>query len=58
MNKEKKKQLTLRRACDDLLIGFVVGYVMLVVLLKVLEVMKVIEYDNFQPTMIIAVVNI
>lgn len=51
--KKEKKRITFKRVCDDLLIGFVVGYVILAIVLRVLGAMKVIEYNCFQTTMII-----
>lgn len=54
MKEEKKRRITFKRVCDDLLIGFDVGYVVLAIVLRVLGAMKVIEYNYFQPPMVIA----
>lgn len=55
MNKENKKtRYTLKRAVDDLIVGSVIGYVIAVIIVKVLDVKGLIQYDNIQPIMIIA----
>lgn len=59
MNKENKKtRYTLKRAVDDLIVGSVIGYVIAVIIVKVLDVRGLIQYDNVQPVMIIAAVII
>lgn len=54
MNEENKRRWTLKRVVDDLIVGSVIGYVIVLIVVKVLDVKELIQYAYIQPVMIIA----